>query len=446
MRLYGYLSDDESQMLAYEAVADHKIMAINNELDKLFLEHRINMMAADTKVLLESGTDDDLTTLYIAEAEETAKKGKGLLSRLCSFIGNLFKRLKNWLFKKAPDGSEDKEVNARASDLQQRSNSCFSVFKNILVGAASTVGGAFLGTIAKNTANKISHDVIDPIIDATRAKLAVNKAENVKKKVYKVRAKDVAKEYEDHKHLIDFCTKQIAEMEKAIKSAEEKKLTPEAIDKLKDILNEIKGIYTEASEAVGKLTTKDDKDGTKSDSSENNKDDKQDGKSSENAGFDSRDADIKNIENAEKSRDSANREQQNSKKKSGKKNTEVMPNDNTPNRPRPNVKGYRGPNPSLCDNCGTRNSPDAKKCSNCGAILKIRVKKCPICGRLYGLSHTACIKCSGTSAANGKRVSLGNDNITLVPSTTKLYKEHAMDDFGDNLGLDELFEFFMDTD
>lgn len=322
MRLYGYLSDDESQMLAYEAVAEHKIMAINNELDKLFLEHRINMMAADTKVLLESGTDDDLTTLYIAEAEENAKKGKGLLSRLCSFIGNLFKRLKNWLFKKAPDGSEDKEVNARASDLQQKSNSLFGVFKSIITGAASAVGGAFLETIAKNTANKISHDIINPRIDATRAKLAVNKAEDVKKKVYKVRAKDVAKEYEDHKHLIDFCTKQIAEMEKAIKSAEEKKLTPEAIDKLKDILNEIKGIYTEASQAVGKLTAKDakdDKDGTKSDSSENNKNDKQDGKSSENADFDSRDADIKNIENAEKSRDAANRENQNSKKKSGKK-------------------------------------------------------------------------------------------------------------------------------
>lgn len=74
MRLYNHLSDDERGIILYESVADHKLESLDFQFNKVAMEHEINKLQIETKVLLENGTDDDLTQLYIAEAEEVAKK------------------------------------------------------------------------------------------------------------------------------------------------------------------------------------------------------------------------------------------------------------------------------------------------------------------------------------------------------------------------------------
>lgn len=107
MRLYEYISDDDRGIILCESVADHKLKLLDFQLNKVAIEHEINKLQIETKVLLENGTDDDLTQLYIAEAEEVTKKKTGLLSKICGVIASIFQKIREWLFGKKLNISDD---------------------------------------------------------------------------------------------------------------------------------------------------------------------------------------------------------------------------------------------------------------------------------------------------------------------------------------------------
>ena len=66
--LYSYMSEDEREVFMIESLMENKFAHLNCEFDKLMLEHEMNMINIENKVLMESGTSDDLEMLYLAEA------------------------------------------------------------------------------------------------------------------------------------------------------------------------------------------------------------------------------------------------------------------------------------------------------------------------------------------------------------------------------------------
>lgn len=93
-----------SEMAALEYTVDTMMDDINYKWDLLMMEHAENLNAIEYKVLCENGTDEDLNALYLAEAEETTQKSKGLLGGIISVIHNIIKKIKELLF-----GTDDNE-------------------------------------------------------------------------------------------------------------------------------------------------------------------------------------------------------------------------------------------------------------------------------------------------------------------------------------------------
>lgn len=93
-----------SEMAALEYTVDTMMDDINYKWDLLMMEHAENLNAIEYKVLCENGTDEDLNALYLAEAEETTQKSKGLLGSIISVIHNIIKKIKELLF--GTDGNE----------------------------------------------------------------------------------------------------------------------------------------------------------------------------------------------------------------------------------------------------------------------------------------------------------------------------------------------------
>lgn len=93
-----------SEMAALEYTVDTMMDDINYKWDLLMMEHAENLNAIEYKVLCENGTDEDLNALYLAEAEATTQKSKGLLGGIISIIRNIIKKIKELLF-----GTDDNE-------------------------------------------------------------------------------------------------------------------------------------------------------------------------------------------------------------------------------------------------------------------------------------------------------------------------------------------------
>lgn len=94
--LYSYMSEDEREVFMIESLMENKFAHLNCEFDKLMLEHEMNLINIENKVLMESGTSDDLEMLYLAEAEEVKKEGQGIIGKMVAAIKSLFKKIKSF--------------------------------------------------------------------------------------------------------------------------------------------------------------------------------------------------------------------------------------------------------------------------------------------------------------------------------------------------------------
>ena len=109
--LYSYMSEDEREVFMIESLMENKFAHLNCEFDKLMLEHEMNIINIENKVLMESGTSDDLEMLYLAEAEEVKKEGQGIIAKMVAAIKSLFKKIKSFFTGKVDKNNLPDKVN-----------------------------------------------------------------------------------------------------------------------------------------------------------------------------------------------------------------------------------------------------------------------------------------------------------------------------------------------
>ena len=91
----------EMEMLEVtERVVSNKVAHLSYEFDTVMREHAENLALIDEKLVTESATENDAFVLYEAEAEEVKKKSRGILGSIFHAIGQLFKKIKEFLFGK----------------------------------------------------------------------------------------------------------------------------------------------------------------------------------------------------------------------------------------------------------------------------------------------------------------------------------------------------------
>ena len=88
MFLYEYMDSDELQEAKESALLDLEAALINKDFAILEMTHELNIHKADTKVLVENGTDEDLAALYQQEMEVYTEGVK-----------DLWEKFKNWVIK-----------------------------------------------------------------------------------------------------------------------------------------------------------------------------------------------------------------------------------------------------------------------------------------------------------------------------------------------------------
>ena len=168
--LYEYTSEQDKEIAVIESVIDNKLMHLNMSFEKLMLEHAQNLSDIETKVLVESGTADDLLSLYIAEAEEIKEKGKGIIGSIIDAVRRFFRKIKKFFV--GGDVNEDKlpdkiklnenpdELIKQANDLMTKTESSLKSKKSLKAiagGLVGTIAGAFIYKKAvKPTINNLS--------------------------------------------------------------------------------------------------------------------------------------------------------------------------------------------------------------------------------------------------------------------------------------------------
>lgn len=146
--LYDYMDEDEKYMMTMEAVMNNKLSHLYMEFNKLMLEHQENLKAIEMKILMENGTESDLSDLYMFEAEDTKEKGKGILSSIFGAIRRFFKKIKDFLFGVKEEVPEDGDVTVSEdpdkleADGQNLLKSFRSKGKIVAKVGAAAAGGA----------------------------------------------------------------------------------------------------------------------------------------------------------------------------------------------------------------------------------------------------------------------------------------------------------------
>lgn len=159
--IFGYMDSFDREWAIIESVMDNKLLKLNYAFDKLMMEHQENLIAIENKVLMESGTDDDLTYYYTAEAEEVKEKGKGILGNIIAAVKAFFVKIKEVLFGKGinKDNLPDEvEVPENPEALKKEGNTLIANIKSFFsgkkgalraVGIAAATAGAVVITKEK---------------------------------------------------------------------------------------------------------------------------------------------------------------------------------------------------------------------------------------------------------------------------------------------------------
>ena len=79
---YGHLSDDEKEIFIIENSFDIGMRKLGAKLDAICESVIINMAEAENKVIMESGTTDDLDILYEAASSENKAAAGNVISMM----------------------------------------------------------------------------------------------------------------------------------------------------------------------------------------------------------------------------------------------------------------------------------------------------------------------------------------------------------------------------
>ena len=145
-----YLTGANREAAIIIAESDAEIAKLNVLFEAVQAKKEADMLAAEAKVLTESGTYDDLTMLYTeAEAEANEKSG-GILRSIWNAIKKFFAKIKNFFTGKStddiPDEVElDKETAARIESADEK----MSLFNSIATKFSSGDYAGVLADVAK---------------------------------------------------------------------------------------------------------------------------------------------------------------------------------------------------------------------------------------------------------------------------------------------------------
>lgn len=145
----------EMEMLEVtERVVSNKVAHLSYEFDTVMREHAENLALIDEKLVTESATENDAFVLYEAEAEEVKKKSRGILGSIFHAIGQLFKKIKEFLFGKSDKIDESQlpdeiELPADPTKLMDEGNKVMGSLKGFIAGnkgkLAAIAGSAIAG-------------------------------------------------------------------------------------------------------------------------------------------------------------------------------------------------------------------------------------------------------------------------------------------------------------
>ena len=153
--LYSYLTSEEHYLDSISAVTESKLMHLDLAFEQFMMEHEYKLSLIETKVLMECGTDEDLTMLYLAEAEEAQEKGKGIISSIIDAIRKFLKRVKEFLFGKDVDEKnlpKEVEVPANPDNVISEGRSISTNILNFLKGNKTGLTKALVATAATGAA------------------------------------------------------------------------------------------------------------------------------------------------------------------------------------------------------------------------------------------------------------------------------------------------------
>lgn len=155
----GYLSNYDRAVEILESTLRKNMTECNVILESTLAKHQLNMVNAEYKVLCESGTFNDLETLYEASGEEVSKKSKNLLMRMIETIGNFFRNITNKIAslftrENIKDASNSKETIEVAEDP----NKITAMYNNAVLKAKGLIGKI-----------KSGHKVTDEEIDSIKS-------------------------------------------------------------------------------------------------------------------------------------------------------------------------------------------------------------------------------------------------------------------------------------
>lgn len=183
-KYFEHLSDAEREALVLENTLDLQISNLSNSLVQVTESTVLNLKAAETKVLIESGTVEDLEILYEAANEEADEKKKGIIRKIFEAIGKFFKNIKDKIksiFTKEKAESLKEAEQVKDQPVLDTINGKLSTFMNEakakftklihggdlsdeeieeLNGKAKKIGVVAAGTVAITAAGKVVYDKV----------------------------------------------------------------------------------------------------------------------------------------------------------------------------------------------------------------------------------------------------------------------------------------------
>lgn len=157
-----------------KTITTNELKRLNYEYEMCIIDHENNLLDIENKLILENGTDDDAYSLYLAEAEETKAKSKGILTKILDAVRKFFKSVKEFFFGKKdeeipekvtlPEDPEklSKEVDEFCSNAKGFLSGDKKKRKKILAGLGITGGAAtILGVIGAKIHKKLKKNMDD---------------------------------------------------------------------------------------------------------------------------------------------------------------------------------------------------------------------------------------------------------------------------------------------
>lgn len=97
--MYGYANDVDRDFMAMEMAVDIELDKVGMAMEMADRKYELAVKQSDLKVLTESGTYEDISTLYEVAAEENKEKKEGILSKavnaIISFIQGIINKIKS---------------------------------------------------------------------------------------------------------------------------------------------------------------------------------------------------------------------------------------------------------------------------------------------------------------------------------------------------------------